>query len=151
GGLEIMSYQIALDKLPSFFRDKVVFIGNKPEQENPKVPEKDKFETPYTARSGRAVGGVEILAIEFLNLMNHDWLRRLPGWVELLILAMTGTLLSAVLCQLRFLRAFAAALGAVAAGISGAVALSYFTNYWFPWLIVVGGQLPCALAWAMIP
>jgi serine/threonine protein kinase len=26
---------------------------------------------------------------------------------------------------------------------------SHFTNYWFPWLLIVGGQLPCALAWAV--
>ena len=31
-----------------------------------------------------------------------------------------------------------------------AVVLSYYANFWFPWLVVVGGQMPCALAWAMI-
>jgi serine/threonine protein kinase len=31
----------------------------------------------------------------------------------------------------------------------GAISWSYFTNYWFPWLVIVGGQVPCALAWAL--
>ena len=31
----------------------------------------------------------------------------------------------------------------------GGIYLSEFSNYWFPWLIVVVGQLPCALAWAL--
>jgi serine/threonine protein kinase len=44
----------------------------------------------------------------------------------------------------------------VAAGVFLAVALagvllSYYTNYWFPWLVVAGGQLPCALLWAVAP
>jgi serine/threonine protein kinase len=26
---------------------------------------------------------------------------------------------------------------------------SYYTNYWFPWLMIVGGQIPCALAWTL--
>ena len=25
-----------------------------------------------------------------------------------------------------------------------AIAMSYFTNYWFPWLVIVGGQVPDA-------
>lgn len=28
----------------------------------------------------------------------------------------------------------------------GAVACSHFTNVWFPWLLIAGGQVPCALA-----
>jgi serine/threonine protein kinase len=31
----------------------------------------------------------------------------------------------------------------------GAISWSYFTNYWFPWLIIVGGQMPCALVWTL--
>src|SRR5438128_1522241 len=32
----------------------------------------------------------------------------------------------------------------------GAVSWSYFTNYWVPWLVVAGGQVPCALVWALL-
>jgi len=37
----------------------------------------------------------------------------------------------------------------LAIALSG-VSLSYFTNYWFPWLVIAGGQVPCALAWALV-
>jgi eukaryotic-like serine/threonine-protein kinase len=30
------------------------------------------------------------------------------------------------------------------------ILLSYYSNFWFPWLIVAGGQVPCALAWALV-
>ena len=30
-----------------------------------------------------------------------------------------------------------------------AVSWSYFTNYWFPWLVISAGQVPCALVWAL--
>ena len=29
------------------------------------------------------------------------------------------------------------------------VSWSYFGNHWFPWLVIAGGQVPCALAWAL--
>ncbi|MCX6896125.1 MAG: protein kinase, partial [Verrucomicrobia bacterium] len=32
----------------------------------------------------------------------------------------------------------------------GAVWFSYATNYWFPWLVIAGGQLPCAAAWVLV-
>src|SRR5260370_12280611 len=43
--------------------------------------------------------------------------------------------------------------GALAAGVAlvialGAVSWSYFSNYWFPWLVIACGQAPCALVWA---
>jgi serine/threonine protein kinase len=46
------------------------------------------------------------------------------------------------------------AAGGVAAGGAlavtlGAVWWSHITNYWFPWLVIAGGQVPCALVWAL--
>src|ERR1019366_4598469 len=32
----------------------------------------------------------------------------------------------------------------------GFVSWSYFSNYWFPWLAIAGGQIPCALAFSLI-
>jgi serine/threonine protein kinase len=60
-------------------------------------------------------------------------------------------LVGAGLCRFNRLPAFGLAAGlAVVVFLSG-VSLSYFTNFWFPWLIVVGGQIPCALAVALVP
>jgi hypothetical protein len=86
------------------------------------------------------------MATEFLNLMNGEWLRRPPQWVELLGLVAAGALLGAGLCRVRPLPACGFAAGTAVAITLGAVSLSHFTNFWFPWLIIAGGQVPCALA-----
>jgi len=142
-----MSYGFALDKPKNYFRDKIVFVGAEPQTSLPENGE-DEFSTPFTRWTDESKGGVEILLTEYLNLMNGDWLRRPPAWLELSILAATGFLMGAGFCRMKF---WAAAISA--AGIAGVVSLaavsaSYFTNYWFPWLIVAGGQAPVALAWA---
>ena len=146
-----LSYHLALTKEPGYYHDKAVFIGNKPEMPSAGIPEKDKFSTPYTRWSNEAVGGVEIHATAYLNLLNGEWLRRFPSLVEVIVLIGAGMLLGAGLCRLR--RGPAIGIAAVAALglVAGGIALSQLTNYWFPWLIVVGGQVPCALAWSLIP
>jgi CHASE2 domain-containing sensor protein len=153
GAWTSLSYHLALDKAPGYFHDKIVFIGNKPDNLSAGIPEDDKFSTPYTRWSSEAgaVGGVEIHATAFLNLMNGDWLRRMSWPVEALILILIGTLLGAGLC--RFQRGIAIGMAVLAALVFtlAGVYLSQLTNFWFPWLIVVGGQVPCALAWAMLP
>ena len=145
-----LSYNLALDKPPNYFRDKVVFIGTEPRTPLPDN-ERDEFRTPLFNWTGETVGGVEILATAFLNLMNGDWLRR-PAWaVEGAVYVTVGGLLGGALCRLRRGRAIGVAIGLALVITVAAVSLSYFTNYWFPWLIIVGGQLPCALAWALVP
>jgi CHASE2 domain-containing sensor protein len=142
-----MSYGFALAKPGNYFRNKVVFIGAEPQTSLPAAGE-DEFSTPYTRWTGESKGGVEILLTEYLNLMNGDWLRRPPAWLEILILAVTGILAGAGFCRVKFWMAAITAAGAAIAVSLAAVSWSYFTNYWFPWLVVVGGQIPCALVWA---
>src|SRR5262249_18737024 len=79
-----------------FFRGRAVFIGGKPESADPAYPETDKFCTPYTSKNRQAVGGMEIMATTFLNLMNGDWLRRPPGWMEAFLLILCGALLGSL-------------------------------------------------------
>jgi len=149
-----LSYYLALAKGSNYFHDKIVFIGNKPSKPSPGDPEEDKFSTPYTrlpGEAGESVGGVEILATSFLNLLNRDWLKQMPWPAEGLLFIVTGTLFGGGLCLLRRGAAFAVGIGAALAVAIAGVGLSYFTNLWFPWLIVVGGQVPCALAWALVP
>ena len=149
GAWTSLSYHLARNQVPNYFRDKIVFIGNKPETPLPDG-EQDEFRTPYTRWTKEAVGGVELIATSFLNLMNGDWLRRAPWWLEALVLVVTGLLLGGGLCQTRPLAASALAAGAGFAVTFGAVALSYFSNYWFPWLVIAGGQVPIALACALL-
>jgi CHASE2 domain-containing sensor protein len=145
-----LSYQLALEKGPNYFRDKIVFIGTKPRTSFPDG-EPDEFQTPYTRRNGETVGGVEILTTSFLNLINADWLRRMAWPVEGLLFLMAGGLLGGALCLGSRPMAFGLAMGATLATVVATVCLSYLTNFWFPWLIVAGAQVPCALVWAMIP
>jgi len=145
-----MSYKFALapELATNYFRGRIVFIGNAP---STLVPggETDKFCTPYTDWTHEAVGGVEILATSFLNLMNHDWLRRPPGWLEALTLVTAGLLFGGGLGWMRWPAACAVAAAAALGVGFGAIAWSYYSNYWFPWLVIAGAQIPCALAWAL--
>ena len=148
GAATRLSYRFALTQPTNYFRNQIVFIGTAPKTSVPDG-ETDKFRTPYTRWTGESTGGVEILLTSFLNLTNGDWLRRPAGWVELLTLVTSGLLLGGGLCRLRLSVACAVA-GVTALVVAlGAISGSYYTNYWFPWLMIVGGQVPCALGWAL--
>jgi CHASE2 domain-containing sensor protein len=151
GAWSSLSYHLALLKQPGYFRGKTVFIGGKPESLLAANPEDDKFSIPYTRWTHDAVGGVEILATSFLNLMGGDWLRQTPDWMEELLIVLCGVVLGGGIGWFRRGAAVGVAAGAALVLTVAGVSLSYFTDYWFPWLIVVGGQVPCALAWAMAP
>jgi len=148
GAWTSLSYHLALSNAPNYFSNKVVFIGSKPEKpEDLTFREDDKFRpVPMLAREEeKAIGGVEILATEFLNLMNRDWLRRPPAWFEVLLLIVTGGLLTGFYA-LRPVAALSVACAVALVVMLGAITLSYYTHYWFPWLLISGGQVPCALA-----
>ncbi|MFZ0828564.1 MAG: serine/threonine-protein kinase [Verrucomicrobiia bacterium] len=148
GAATRLSYRFALDRPTNYFRGQIVFIGTAPKTSGPDG-EKDKFRTPYSRWTGELIGGVEILLTSFLNLVNGDWFRRPAAWAEALVLLTSGLLLGGGLCRLRLPVACAIAVGVVPVVAGGAITMSYFTNFWFPWLVVAGGQLPCALAWAL--
>ena len=151
GGWTRMSYQYALTQPANYFRNRIVFIGTEPKTTLPGIEtDNDKFSTPYTRWTDEAAGGVEILAAEFLNLLNHDSLCRPPRGLEFFPLTAMGIFLGGGLCRLRRMTALAAAAVIFLTVFAAAVSLSYYTNCWFPWLIIVGGQLPCALAWLLI-
>lgn len=142
-----LSYRFALTQPTNYFRNQIVFIGTQPKTSIPDG-ETDEFQTPYTRWAGESSGGVEILLTSFLNLANGDWLRRPVWWTEAFVLIVTGIFLGGGLCRMRSLTACVSA-GMVAVTVSiGAISWSYYTNYWFPWLVIAGGQVSCALAWA---
>lgn len=143
-----LSYQFALVQPKNYFRNQIVFIGTQPKTSLPDG-EPDEFRTPYTRGTGEACGGVEILLAEFLNLLNDDSLQRPSAWLELFLLTATGIFLGGGLWRLRVRTAFASAAGIFLALAGSAVLLSYYSNYWFPWLIIAGAQVPCALAWTL--
>lgn len=144
-----LSYRFALAQPTNFFRGQIVFIGTWPKTSLPDG-EPDEFSTPYTRWNREASGGVSIMLTSFLNLVNDDWLRRPAGGLELLLLTLSGVAFGAGLIRLKPFVACAVAV-VFAGGIAlGAIAWSFHSNYWFPWLIISGGQVPCALAVALI-
>ena len=147
--LKVLSYAQVTNQPANFFRGAVVFIGNKPATPMPNE-ELDKFRTPRTRWTAVAVGGMEIQAMEFLNLMNGDWLRRPAVWVEVLLLMTTGILLGGAACLMRRRMAGLSAVAVAFLVALGFVSWSHYTNYWFPWLVIAGGQVPCALVWALL-
>lgn len=144
-----LSCRFATNQPPDYFRDRIVFIGFHPSTTTP-GDEKDEFLTPYTRWTGKSMGGVHIMITSFLNLVNEDWLRRPEGWLEVLVLVVAGALLGGILPLARPWAAITVAAGVTPVLALSGVSLSYFTNYWFPWLVIAGGQVPCALAWALI-
>ena len=144
-----LGYSHAMNQTNGYFSNKIVFIGNKPQSSSPDG-EQDEFRTPYTRWKGDACGGIDLVATQFLNLLNHEWLRRASWPAEATVIVLIGGLLGAGLCRLRPTRAFWTAAGCALWTILSAVALTHITNFWFPWLIVVSAQAPCALVWAWL-
>jgi CHASE2 domain-containing sensor protein len=145
--LPALSYRLALTEAPNYFHDKVVFIGNDPDNKSASdFSDKDKFRTPSTHWTQTGVGGVKIVATAYLNLVRGDWLRRASWPVEAFLFIVTGAVSGIVLARYSRWRAIGiAALAMIVFSIAG-IELSQVTNYWFPWLMVVGAQVPCALA-----
>ncbi len=142
-----LGYRFALNQKPGYFLGKTVFIGIEPATPRPSQ-ERDEFSTPYTRWTGASSGGAEILATAFLNLMNNDWLRRPTIEFEGAVLALCGAGLGFSLWfitgRIRIVLAVAVAVIATL----GAILATHYSNYWFPWMLVVGAQLPVALAYA---
>lgn len=154
GAWESCSYHLALSNSPGYFRDKVVFIGSKPQSNDPNARETDgqpdKHSTPYTRWTNEAAGGTEILSTTFLNLLNGDWMRRVPWMLEALLALVLGAGLGYSLVRLRTMQALAVAGGTALVVALLGILLSYFTNFWVPWLVISAGQVPCALAFALL-
>ncbi len=141
-----LSYRFALNEAPNYFHDKVVFIGNDPETKYFGSGEEDKFNIPHTAWTEEGVGGVKIMATAYLNLVRGDWLRRASWPVEGLVFVIAGAISGILLSRYSRWRAIGVAALVMLVFFVAGIELSQLTNYWFPWLMVVGGQVPCALA-----
>ena len=143
GTLPSISYFEALLQSPAYFKDKIIFIGGKPATRDLQE-EVDEFASPYTHWGGPLVSGVEVQATTFLNLLNHEWLRRMPGPAELALLALCGLGLSCGLCLARPLAGLGVA-ALIALSVGGvACLLFWYGKFWFSWLLIAGAQVPCA-------
>lgn len=100
-----VSYSQALDPAgvrDDFFRDRIVFIGSRPQVELFNAPQ-DEFRSPFHSWQYRELfmPGVEVHATELLNLMRGDWLRRLAQGTEIALLFGVALLFGGGLVWLR--------------------------------------------------
>jgi CHASE2 domain-containing sensor protein len=143
GSIRRISYVEASREPPGYFENKIVIVGARP-QTGVTGEEKDEFPTPYTWYDSKFAGGVEIIATSLLNLIEGDWLRRMPALAEGLILILGGALLGAGLNRFRPLPALTLAVGGFVGVALAAVVLVWTTHVWFDWLAVAAVEVPCA-------
>jgi adenylate cyclase len=149
-----VSYHLALspDAIPSdFFKDKVVFVGKAPSKAGFSGEYKDEFRTPYTWFTRDFFSsGVEIHATAFQNLIQSNWLVRLPRSLEFLLLLLAGILLGYGLTLLRPLAAAGVATASVLLTTLAACLWFAHGQVWFDWLIIVAVQIPTGFAWSLL-
>ena len=149
GTIPSLSYHMAFDQAPGYFRGKVVFIGGKPITPHGQ-DEPDEFQTPYTRWDGQYTPGVEILATMFLNLLHGDWLLRLSEGKELLLVVMAGLVFGFGLNLVRPLVGAAWALLGMFVVTAVAFWLFWYWRIWFSWVVIAGLQIPAAWLCAVV-
>ena len=131
---------------PNYLRGKVVFIGSR-QSAGLTGAAKDEFPTAFTWQRGVQAPGAEIHAMVFLNLLRQDWLTRLPGWLEMMLIVLTG--LGAGFGLSTFYSRLATALALLAAlfVVAAAWVLFRYQLVWLAWMILLV-QLFFALIWS---
>ena len=147
-----MPFEQAIDeKLPEgYFKDKIVFVGGGEEVAGFAGDLREQFRSPWTWLTGHFHLGVEMHALTFCNLVQHDWLRQCPAAFQLIIVLLCGAVLGYGLSLFQPLAATGLAIGFAlfVAVVSYVVVLRF--NIWFPWLIPVAAQVPVALFWSYL-
>src|SRR5260370_5988180 len=82
--------------------------------------------------------------------MTGDWAQRADWWIEALGRGVSGLLLGGALCRMRPLADLGLAAGRALGVTLGAVWFSQITDFWFPWAVIAGGQVPCALVCSLV-
>lgn len=142
------SHAISTNQVPlGAFSNKVVFVGGSLKTEFSGI-HKDEYYTPYSGN--RLEPAVDVQATQFLNLLRGDWLRRLPGKLEVTLILLAGLLLGFGLVLFRPLPATGIAAVVAALCIATAFFLFHVYRIWFAWLIILAVQLPAALLWAVV-
>jgi len=140
-----MSYSDAEGRDTNFFRDKAVLIGGQPEtlarEDRP-----DVFRTPFTRWNSQVCPGVELTAIAYANLIHGDSLYRFATWTEFALLLLVGAVSGFAFQRLPRRAAVWFAFALIVVVIGAVLKLLFSFHLWFPWLVILFVQLPCALA-----
>jgi CHASE2 domain-containing sensor protein len=110
----------------------------------------DDFRTPHTLWTGRKSPGVEIQATTYLNIVRRDWLTRLPPLTEAGVILLFAAIVGFGLASPRPTQAFCLSVAGAIVVVAVAIVVMWGTKVWFPWLVVVAIQIPCALTWSVL-
>jgi len=151
--IESISYHRAVEEdggvPPGYFKDKVVVIGARSQLGTGSKKSLDEFSTPWSRFRGRAyTPGTEIHATVLLNLLHHDWIERVPVWLERWLVVLLGLALGA-LRWLRPWRALTLTLLAALVLMATACVLQWQLRLWGNWAVPVLLQLPLAAVLAI--
>ena len=123
-------------------RGRVVFVG----YQELGIPQAvDSFATAFRSPTGVDLGGVEILATAFSNLLHDQTLRALPEWARTGLIALIGFLLTLASCLGTVWRGLALTLAIALAYAGTVIAAFVLANLWLPVVIPLIGLLPLAV------
>jgi CHASE2 domain-containing sensor protein len=151
GSITSYSYaEVLSNAIPcSAFSNQVVFVGGGYYVGFAGGPGTDYVSTPYTMLNKQMTPGVDLNASAYLNWVRDDWLERSSPWMEPLLLLLLGALFGFALTFFRPWPAVVLGLISAAGLFLLATNLVWQSHHWFPWLIVAGLQIPCAMAWSV--
>ena len=140
-----MSYYQALEPSlsPSYFTGKRVFIG----QASHTGVHGTKYETLPTPLGD--MSGVEVLATTCINFLRGDWITEMSLPTQFLLVILAGLVCGFGFFLVRPWTAAGLALLGFLLVAGAAVLLVGQYRIWFPWLIIGGAQIPCALVWTL--
>jgi adenylate cyclase len=135
------------DVPPGFFRNKVVFVGEKLETYR-SGERKDEYSNPFSYRvSEQWYSGVGIHETAYLNIIRGEFLRRV-GWERTWTIAL-GVVFGTILVVCRPLTAvFVALLAAMPIALLDYYLFRWY-HEWFAWLVQVAVQIPVGLVWGV--
>jgi len=128
---------------PGVFKGKIILVS-------PPSSDAELLPTPFTRWNGRRATRAEIEATAILNLTRREWLSRPPAVVEVCAVFVLGAFFGLAFMGMRRGGAVLLASGAVLLVAAGAYLLFAKLDFWFPWLVVAGAQIPAAFGWAWL-
>jgi len=153
GFLPKRSYAQALDPRltgTNTFAGKVCFVGAWPGTPFAGGIRSDEWHTPYSRWGGGESPGVELTATVYLNLARHDFLRRMSGLDELLLVVLAGSVFGFVLALCRPTLAVGLGVLSAVAVAMAACGLMWHQHVWLSWLVISGVEMPGAIAWSAL-
>jgi adenylate cyclase len=134
-------------QMPVDLKGKAVFVGL---SERILAERKDSFYTVFSQANGVFIGGVEIAATAFLNLLEDSPVTPIGTWSYMAVILGWGLLIGFICRMSSITVALASTLGLSALYFFGAIYQFKAGATWFPVVIPLLAQSPLALAGAVL-